>query len=54
MKAEINNHLLQNAFAQRHQWRAQFGLTDKQLFEMFSEFTAMIMLTRQEINDQDP
>lgn len=54
LRAQINSHLLQNAFAQRQQWREQYGLTDKQLFELFSEFTAMIMLTRQELNDQDP
>lgn len=42
----INDHLLQNAIAQRQIWKEKYGLTDRQLFELFSEFTAMMVLSR--------
>jgi hypothetical protein len=42
----INDHLVQNAIAQRQIWKEKYGLTDRQLFELFSEFTAMMVLSR--------
>ena len=54
MKAEMNDHIMQNAISQRQIWREQYKITDKNLFSLFSEFTAMMMINRQNINDSHP
>ena len=54
VKAEMNMHVLSNTMKQRQEWRKQYKLSDKELFEVFSEFSAMMLLTRQKINDSKP
>lgn len=51
LAALINDHLLQNAIAQRQAWKEKYGVSDRELFELFSEFTAMMVITRQQLND---
>lgn len=46
LAALINDHLLQNAIAQRQTWKEKYGVSDRELFELFSEFTAMMVITR--------
>ena len=54
VKAEMNMHVLQNTLTQRTEWRNQYKLNDKELFEVFSEFSAMMVLHRQRINEAKP
>ena len=54
VKAEMNMHVLQNALEQRKEWRQAFNLNDKELFESFSEFSAMMVINRNKINENNP
>ena len=54
VKAELNMHVLQNTLKQRQEWRKQYNLDDKELFEAFSEFSAMMVLNRQKLNENNP
>ena len=47
-------HVLQNTMKQRKEWRILYNLDDKELFEAFSEFSSMMLLNRQKINDENP
>ena len=46
----MNMHVLQNTLKQRNEWRTEFKLKDAELFEIFSEFSAMMVINRQKIN----
>ena len=39
---------------QREAWRKKFKLEDKQLYHAFSEFSALMMIHRQRMNEQNP
>ena len=54
IKAEVNEHVLQNALKKRSEWRVEHKLDDKQLFVLFSEFSSMMQITREQANDNAP
>ena len=43
---DINYQAAPNAIDERRKWRETYDLEDRQLFALFSEFTALMMVTR--------
>ena len=39
---------------QRKEWRIKYNLNDKELFDAFSEFSSMMLLNRQKLNEENP
>jgi len=46
----MNMHVLQNTLKQRNEWRTTYKLKDAELFDIFSEFSAMMVINREKIN----
>ena len=51
IKADVNEHVLQNALKQRESWRDEYNLDDRQLYGLFSEFSSMMQISRMQSND---
>ena len=52
LKAEANEHVMQNALKQRESWRHKYNLDDRQLFSLFSEFSSMMQIHRMQTNEE--
>lgn len=51
---QLEEKALERSVAQRLQWKEQLGITNRQLFELFSEFTALMMISREKKIEDAP
>jgi len=54
IKSEVNEHVLQNALDQRKSWRDKYKLDERQLYNLFSEFSSMMQISRQQQVENAP
>jgi len=43
---EVNDTLLSKALVKRREWSEKYNVTDKDIFDLFSEFASMMMIAK--------
>jgi hypothetical protein len=47
-KTELKDHAISQSIAKRKDWAKQFNLSERTIFDLFSEFTCMKMIAKAE------